>query len=171
MSIRFGARTFTSVLAAHLEELDADARRELEGRVEEWRRAMRVVRNDWSVSTLPSSVASALGIEYRAHVRDAGARAAIFPELKLRYRDVLRMFELPKRRVVCKLAALPDEAPSARAGEIVAAALVEPSMRAFRAWALGYLAMHGTVPSTARHTSFGGNGIYSVTEKVVSLSR
>lgn len=138
-------RTFGSILTAHSAELDADARRELEHRVAGWRREMTALRNDWARSRLPSSVARALRIGGRAHTRDAGKRAPIFPALKLRYLDVLRLFERPKRRVVCKMAPLCDEAPSARAGEITAAALVDPNMREFRAWSLGYLAMHGSV--------------------------
>jgi hypothetical protein len=46
-------------------------------------------------------------------------------------------------------AALCEERASVCAGDVAEAALKDPRMREFRAWALGYLAMEGTCPSSA----------------------
>ena len=159
-------------------------------------------------------VARALGIDARAHTRGAAKRAPIFRPLGLRFGKVLRLFELAKRHAVHQKAPLfalveerggvegrpsvaaewdatrkqravmCDEPAAVSAGAVVEAALAEPSMREFRAWALGYLAMRGTCPGalgtclgalgaqpSGAQPSGGGNGSNSSTVNVVSRSR
>jgi hypothetical protein len=156
--------TFRRIFDAHRNELDERGRLELDERVGRWCRDFGVLRNSWSDANSgdPRCVARALRIDFRAHVRAADDGAPIFRALRLRFGEVLRLFERAKRHAVHKKtplfelvaerggqrAVLCDEPVPVSAGEIAEAALTEPSMRAFRAWSLGYLAMRGTCPSS-----------------------
>ena len=105
--------------------------------------------------------------------KGASVSIAAAPRLRLKFGEVLACFEQKKRHVVDKRCKTPlfslledrngrvvrardwddgakqravlneDEQPTVRAGDVAAAALAEPGLRAFRAWALGYLAMRG----------------------------
>ncbi len=156
--------TFRRIFDAHRNELDERGRLELDERVGRWCREFGVLRNSWSDANSgdPRRVARALRIDFAAHVRAADDGAPIFRALRLRFGEVLRLFERAKRHAVHKKAplfelvderggqraVLCDEPVAVSAGEIAEAALTEPSMRVFRAWSLGYLAMRGTCPSS-----------------------
>ena len=166
--------TFRRIFDAHRNELDERGRLELDERVGRWCREFGVLRNSWSDANSgdPRCVARALRIDFRAHVRAADDGAPIFRALRLRFGEVLRLFERAKRHAVHKKAplfelvaerggqraVLCDEPAPVSAGEIAEAALTEPSMRAFRAWSLGYLAMRGTCPSSLGALGLGALG-------------
>ncbi len=108
------------------------------------RAAVGEMRAGWSwggaFGSRPQAIAARLRFDFSTATNDAG-RIARVARRSLTFRAILRAFEKPRASVVGYARADEVDAVDTRAGEVVDAALADPDLAPFRAWACRYMAM------------------------------